>query len=501
MMDARDARTCPDGRAPLGRLLASGAASLDYSDLPGEVIAQARRAIFDSLGAMCAGARSSLGRKVLDSLAAVFGCSDAARIPGTRRTSSPAGAAFASGFLAEVYEVTDGYKKGGCHPGSVVVPAALAAWQAHPCGGRDLMAAIVAGYETMMAASEIAHPTQTWRGFAPTGTCGALGAAAAASRILGLDAERTSWALGAAGFLAPLSLQAAFFGHGIKPAHAGAAATAGVQAAFMAAAGIDGPQDIIEGEKGLVDATCADEATARRVKALAEGLRPESGPVRRGAFRMMNLYFKPYPSCRHTHGGLDAILTLRARHTLEPDRVERVVIGTYALGASIVGREPVLGAGGSRETAYVECQFSLPYLAAAALADGELGLGQLSPERMSDPALWDLASRIAVCADPDCTQRYPEATVSRATVFLRGGGSVSERVDCPRGDPGNPMSDDELVAKFARLAACGAAECPRLVREVWDAVATLDVNAGALESALDALAKLNEEARMVDGEA
>jgi 2-methylcitrate dehydratase PrpD len=147
-------------------------------------------------------------------------------------------AAFCNGWLGDLLDYEDTQKFGGNHPGATIVPAALAVGQRQGSSGEELLAALVAGYEVANRIAFAVFPSSTLRGFLPTGASGTIGAAAAAARLLHLDAEATAHAINIAGFLLPISAADTLWeGESAKPAHAAHAAATGVDAALLAARG------------------------------------------------------------------------------------------------------------------------------------------------------------------------------------------------------------------------------------------------------------------------
>jgi 2-methylcitrate dehydratase PrpD len=284
------------------------------------------------------------------------------------------------------------------------------------------------------------HPHHTLAGFLPTGTCGAFGAAAAASKLMGQDVEGMLNSLGNAGYLLPLSMAEHLMGgYTSKIVQGGQAASAGITAAGLAGAGITGAPYVLEGSHlngGFTQITTrADPDLSKIVEGLGEH------------FSIMDIYFKPYTACRHTHGAAQAALELVGKERLDPQAIEAVDVYTYAIASLAVGKGV-----GARDT-FVSAQFSLPYVVSACLIDGEMGPAQLKEERIADPALGELAQRVRVNVDPELSAAYPGMTASRVEIRLKSGQTLVKQVDIPKGDPRDPMTAGDLADKVRRFAS------------------------------------------------
>jgi 2-methylcitrate dehydratase PrpD len=348
-------------------------------------------------------------------------------------------AAFINGTTAEAIEAQDGSRFGGNHPGVAVIPAALAVAEEVGAGGPAVIEAVVAGYEAANRPAAAMHPWHTLGGFLPTGTCGTYGAAVAAARLRGLDADQLLNALGNAGFLLPLSMAEHLMGgYTIKIVQGGQAASAGIMAAGLAGAGVTGAPYVLEGSAlngGFAKITTAAEPTLSRI---TEGLGD--------TYSVMDVYFKPYTACRHTHGAAQAALELARSEALDPAQVERITVHTYGIAELAVGK------GVNPTSSFVSAQFSIPYVVAACLVDGELGPGQLTEKRIADPTLLDLASRVTVTTDEQLNKLYPDKTSSRIEILFKDGRSLSRQVDDPKGDPRDPMDAAALARKVKQFA-------------------------------------------------
>lgn len=434
------------------RNLALFSAGLSFETLPEEVIHKAKLCLLDYLANIYGSLQLEAAQAVVEHVRSLGGPETCTAL-GCGFKTGLQNAAFINGTTAEAIEAQDGYRFGGNHPVSAVIPAVLAVAEAEGAGGGKVIEAIVAGYEVANRAAAAVHPGHTVSGFLPTGTCGTFGAAAAVARLLDFSADETLNAIGNAGYLLPLSMAEELMGgYTIKIVQGGQAASAGIMAAGLAGKGITGCPEIIEGSSlsgGFIQIT-------NTMKSDVNKLAHELGRH----FTIADIYFKPYTSCRHTHGAAQAALELARKHSIEAAAIDSVTVHTYTLGAIAAGKG--VAEGGS----FVSAQFSIPYVTAVALLDGELGPGQLTGQRMKDKELMELVGRVKVVQDEELSSCYPEVTASRVGVKLRSGELLEKLVEVPKGDPRDPMTEEDLVKKVERFSGSRDGEKVKRVIEL-----------------------------------
>ncbi len=420
------------------RTLAAFCADLAYENLPSAVVEKAKLCVLDFL----ANVYGSLELEAFSALVPLFrecrGPETATAIGCGFRTGVR-DAAFLNGTAAESIEAQDGLRFGGNHPGAAVIPAALAVAEEAAAGGRAFLQAVVAGYEAANRIAAAVHPRHTLSGFLPTGTCGTFGAACAAARLMGLDGPGMLGAFGNAGYLAPLSMAEQLMGgRTVKIVQGGQAASCGVLAASLSRSGIRGSPDVLEGSAlkgGFLQITTGGQAAPER---LTERLGEH--------YTLLDVYLKPYTSCRHTHGAAQAVLELVQADGLGPEDIEGIDVYTYGIGALAVGKSI------SREDTFVSAQFSIPYVVACCVLDREMGPGQLRRGRLRDPSLLAFCAKVSVRYDEELNKLYPDKTATRVEIRLKGGGAKIRQVDTPRGDPRDPMTAEEVTGKMRRFA-------------------------------------------------
>jgi 2-methylcitrate dehydratase PrpD len=372
-------------------------------------------------------------------------------------------AALANGTLAHALDFDDTHLPSVLHPSACVVPAALAAAEAADASGLDLLRAVAIGDEICVRLGMAGYDPEARnsiffdKGFHATSICGALGASAAAGVILGLRSEAIADALGIAASMGAGIIEANRTGGSVKRIHCGWAAHSGLVAAHLASHGVTGPPTVLEGRFGFFNAF----TNGRFQKAaIVDGLGDR--------WELDRVFYKPYPANHFTHAGIDAALALRARG-LDPAEVVRIELGvaeptlrTIAEPASQKARPP---------TPYA-AKFSGPFTVAVALLGGSgLGVGHedFTAETTEDPEHLRLAGLVECHADPEATEVFPHQFPAVLRVTTRGGSVWDERVRHNRGGPDNPLTREELTAKYRTNAAgrISAAAIQTLEDLVW----------------------------------
>lgn len=420
------------------RALSDFCAELKWDSVPEPIIEKIKWALLDNLGVVL-GASATKEGKVFADYVRDLGDREEATALGFGFKSSTRNAAFLNGTLSEVLELQDGYTKGGVHPCCGVISAALAVAEHSHKSGRDLLLSIIVGYEAADRVAEALHPSHLGRGFQPTGTAGAVGAAAAAGKLMGFSAEEMFNAIGISGFILPISTGDNLWGgYTIKPVHGGAGAKAGVESALLAQRGLTACS--LEGDPKLKRGFCVLVSDQPNYEKMTEGLGEK--------YTISDVYFKPFACCRVNHSPVEIAIDLAERHDLKPEDVAKVHVKTYNFAAAVPGNIRT-----NVNSNLLDCQFSTSYTVATALSERRVGLEQFTPEKIKDPDLQDLASRVSIEADPEMEAMRPANRACIVEVTLKDGKKISGRVDYPLGDPRKPFSDADLMKKFQGLAA------------------------------------------------
>jgi 2-methylcitrate dehydratase PrpD len=349
--------------------------------------------------------------------------------------------AFLRGVSAHILELDDIHKTSTVHAAAPVISAALSVAEREQADGRDFLLAVVLGYEAAFRIGEAVNPSH-YRYWHPTGTAATFGAAAAAGSLLHLTPEQMLHALGSAGTQAAGLWEFNADGAMSKHLHPGKAAMNGILAADLAKAGFTGATHILEGDRGFFQAMSSSHDPTRITDALGTN------------WKILENCYKLHSCCAHTHTAIDLVgqaFSLPARFS----GPRSILVETYGPGYEIV-KDP------NPQTPF-QAKFSLAYCVAAALLDGRVTLAQFTPQRLADPAIRDLLTRIQVTVADDLTAKYPQAWPARMTITSENGEVFRETADYPRGNPENPVSTAELEAKFRSLVepirGAEAAEC------------------------------------------
>ncbi len=365
-------------------------------------------------------------------------------------------AALVNGYLAHLQDYDDTHFPTILHPSAPTWPAALAAAEHRGTSGRETLAAFALGAEVACRVAMSIHPWHYDAGWHITGTVGVFGAAAAASRLLGLDERATAWALGLAGTHAAGVRET--FGTNGKALHAGHAAASGLRAASLASRGFTGPEEILDGRRGFWAVLSPNGHDATYIESL-EAL----APLEHWELRSNGL--KPYANGVVSHPLQDAVIELRNRHAIAPESVRAIEARVHPLVLELMNRaDPAVG---------LEGKFSHQHCAAAALVDGAGHEAQFTDARVRDPLIASI--RALVRATPDPTLAEEEVHV---TIRLGGGTEHSTHVRHATGSPENPMTDAQLEAKFSALSGerLGTERAARLLDAAWrlDAAPSLE---------------------------
>ena len=438
--------------APVTREIAAWLAKLRHEDIPAETRHALRLLVTDTFGATLAGLGQPWTKSVTawaERGALPAGAKGLATVWGEPTARfRPSDAALVNGTAAHAFELDD-FHNAKLHPGAVVIPAAMAVAEARGIDGKRLETAITAGYEVMIRTSLALDPSEgRLRGWHLTAICGTFGAAAAAAVLMGLDAERTAWALGLAGTQSGGLFAFNADGTMSKRLHPGRAAQAGIMAAELAELGLSGPTQIYEAEDGGF--------------LWAYSSKSKTGPLIDGLgskWHATDTTFKPYSCCGSLHSYIDCAIDLRPRW--KPGARVRAGVAEVV---NVQCGYPY------RPGSELNAQMSIRYCIAIALLDGAALPGQFTPERIADPAVTRLAQAIEVSHDPAQDKLYPgryAAWVEIESAPKSNSFERNERLD-PSGHPSNPARDRTLMEKYNRLAGTviGAGPAARLAAEI-----------------------------------
>jgi 2-methylcitrate dehydratase PrpD len=420
------------------RGLAEFGAGLAYEAIPAEVRERLKLLILDALGCALYGAHLEWCRIVVSSLSSIDDTKTCV-IWGTANRLSAPHAALANGTQVQSFELDDVHRAGVLHVGAVVLPALLAVAELRRgLSGKDFLAAAAAGYETGPRVGLCMGPEHIGQGWHSGATVGVFAAAAAASRGLNLNFEKSIHALGIAGTQSS-GLMAAQFGAMVKRMHAGRASQSGLYGALLAERGFTGIEDVFENEYGGFCTTFSRSTDRFDRTQLTAGL---------GAtWQTMGVALKFYACVGSNHTTLDALRALQAEHRFGAGDVDRVVVHGSQVTADHAGWKYA-------PAGMTAAQLNLSFCVATFLLEGDCFVEQFDAASIRDPRRLALAERVSVHADPAITARGAKHRHAvRVEVSLKNGSRLSRTADTPRGGDENFASPAEIVAKFEKLAA------------------------------------------------
>ena len=420
------------------RTLAKFASNVNYEDLPPDVVDRAKYFCLDFAGVTLNGSTTDSAKAVVRALDDV-GRSGPSTIVGTNKRALPEYAAMANGTAFHSIEMDDVNNEASLHPGVVAFPTALAMADIAPVSGKDFISAVVAGYDVIIRLGRALKPKEHYgRGFHPTGTCGAFGGAAVAARLLGLQGDDYTHALGIAGSQAAGSMEYLAQGAWTKRLHPGWSAHSGIWAALLARAGYSGPTTILEGRDGFLNAYSGDPDPSLVLKDLGE------------EYQVTRTSVKPHACCRYNQGPIDCLLEIGKSNDFQAMDIEEVKIGVLSQGMRLVA-EPVEAKRNPKSV--VDMQFSMPFAAAVALSYGSASLNEYAIGIPDRPEVRHIMDRVQCVTDPKLDAQTPKLFPAWAEVRTADGRTMRSELTYPKGDPENPVTWDEMRTKFNLLSA------------------------------------------------
>lgn len=426
-------------------------AELDFEQIPPRVVHFAKGLMIDWLGSTLAG-KGARQVEIIDCFARAMGPANGPSIViPTRRRTSPYFAAMVNAAASHVVEQDDVHNGSVFHPAAVIFPAVLAVAEAEGKSGREMLTACIAGYEVGIRVGEFLGRSH-YEIFHTTGTAGAVAAAAAVGKLIGLDAAGLNHALGSAGTQAAGLWEFLRDAADSKQLHTARATTNGLFSAYLARDGFKGAAQILEGKKGMAAGMSSDADPARLTDGLGSRWATEETS------------FKWHASCRHTHPAADALQLLMRREGLGPDDIAQVVTHVHQ------GAIDVLGAVDIPQTVH-QAKFSMGTVLGLIAVNGVADLDAFERQALADAGVTRFRSKVRMEFDAEIDSLYPKRWVGKVSVTTVDGRKLTALVDEPKGDPGNTLARQELESKAIRLAefrsGATADEMRRCIARVW----------------------------------
>jgi len=421
-----------DTKTKLVESVVGFAKEISFNDIPEDVIQHAKLVLLDTLGAVLAAShpKYSAGR-ILTEIIEDLGGVEESTIVGKGFKSSCINAALVNGTLGYYCDIEAHHPEAVVHPAATIVPTCLAIGEREKADGKEFIIAFILGTEFDCRVSSALNPRVLYdRGFHPSSIAGTIGAAVAAGRLVGLDSNQFSIALGlAAQQTSGLLAWKEDFSENARPFNHSIAARNGLTAALLAKRGFGGPPDIFQGIYHIFRAYSKEDECDPGKLTVDLGRK----------FSITELAFKRYSCCAFLHPGLDALSVIMDKHRLESKDIESIVLRFAKNGTELIDGTELRS-------------HSAQYIFPIAALDRKVMIDDILYDRRSEPEVERLMARTRVVGDEELDAGYPERYSSIVEVTTTDGRKVSERVDYAAGTPQNPFSREEIEKKFFELS-------------------------------------------------
>lgn len=354
---------------------------------------------------------------------------------------------FMKGFAAHVFELDDGHRHGMIHLGASIITAVLAK---DNLSSESILRGIVMGYEAAVRCARAIQPGHKMRGYHVSGTCGTIGSAMGVAFACGYNKEQLKSTLACAVSSAAGVLEIQEQSSELKPYNVGRAAMDGLVAAQIGRLALSGPDDILGGKRGFL-------------AALTDTPHPEFMiDFSNVDYAIEGIYQKVHAACRHCHPAIDATLDMRKDLELKPDEIDKIEVHTYKLAVGSHDHTDIRGISSAK--------LSTPFAVALAIVKGSAGYADYNEDNLNDYWIKNITNKVRVIEDDEFTQQSPAVRGARVTIYMKDGREFEAPCMYPKGEPENPLTQEELEEKFRGLAMYGgltSAECDEVISEVW----------------------------------
>lgn len=428
----------------LSERLAEYIETVRYNTVPQEVLQFTKLCIVDYYASLLKGKDTEPVRMMNDVMTLLGGDPQATAVTGLK--TSVTNVAFINGGASHIMELDDIHKASIVHAATAIMPAAIAVAEWKGLSGKELLEAIIVGYEVAFRVGETVTPSHYFY-FHNTATCGTFGAVAAVAKLLKLSKEQIVHAFGSAGTQAAGLWEFIEDGAMSKQLHPGKAGMNGILSALLAEQNFTGASAIFEGRRGFFEAMSERYDASKMTIHLGD------------QFKIMENAFKVHASCRHTHAAMDLAAALHNKFgTQRLTEVNTISIGAYQVALDITD-DP------NPQTIYA-AKFSLQYCVALALLTGKGGYSSFTEEALSNSAIRDLMKKINVYVDPDVNAAYPDKWGARLRLEWPNGQVEEVESEYPKGDPENPLTTQQFIDKFYDLVPLKQEHKERIVATI-----------------------------------
>src|SRR5580765_7483815 len=442
----------------LSHFIAEWACALNYEDLSPAAIEAAKLFWFDSIGCALGGSQQDDARILLKHYRAMGGNGKATTFVSGFKTN-PVDAAFLNGHMIRAMDYNDIYWKADpCHP-SDLIAAPLALCESEGLRGKDLILSTIIAYEIEMRLCEIGRPGVREYGWHHA-TLSAFAAPVAAGRALSLTPEQMVSAIGisASRTFCPGAVTAGKLTN-MKNTVDPWAGRMGAESALLARDGFSGPEHIIDGKEGLFAVFKHVQYKGEPATFDGEALVKDLPNSKGSHYRILDCGMKSFPIEALSHSPLTAMMKTVKENKIKAADVKEIKVEVIARAADILG-DPHKYRPDSKETA----DHSLPYCMAVGLVDGMVTPLQFKEERVLDRSLIPVMDKVKVVANQEFEALFPKFQPSQVTITTTAGKKFTKRVDVPKGDPRDPMTEEEIAVKFNALGrdVVGEKQCEKL---------------------------------------
>ena len=358
--------------------------------------------------------------------------------------------AFQNGFAAHVLELDDGHRHGMIHLGASIVSAVLEVAKKECLKSDDVLRGIIMGYEVAVRCARAIQPGHKVRGYHVSGTCGTIGSAMGVAFACNYNKDQLKSTLACAVSSAAGVLEIQEQASELKPYNTARAAYDGVLAAQIGKLALPGPDDILGGKRGFL-------------AALTDTPHPEFlTDFSDDGYCIEGIYQKVHAACRHCHPAIDATLDMRNNLNLQPDQIEKIEIHTYKLAVGSHDHTEIKGISSAK--------LSTPFAVALAIVKGSCGYADYNEDNLNDYWIKNLTRKVRVIEDDNLTAQSPAVRGARVTIYMKDGNEYKSTCLYPKGEPENPLTQEELEEKFKGLAMYGgltSGACEEIINEVW----------------------------------
>lgn len=424
----------------------------NFDALPQNVVLRAKEVLVDSLSVIAAGAQEdevkALKERIVDPKAR-----QVASLIGLGMRTEPSKAALINGTAGTFLELDEGNQFGRGHPGIHVIPAALAIAEDGRLSGRDLVTALVLGYEI---GTRIGIACKIRMSMHPHGTWGTVGAAVAVAKLMGYGEAAMKEMINVSSSLGlATSRRTMLEGGTVRNVYSGVSNTMGILAHELVQSGFTGEAD---GLKTVYGSVVSDTFSP---EVMTEDLGKR--------FEIARNYFKMHACCRYNHGTLDALEQILAQRPLKADEIEAVDVETYSLAAQLCDQNP---------RNMLAAKFSIPFAVATLIVHGRTDVSCFNAEIVRNDAVQTLAKRVEVKEDPKLTAMMPARRPSKVKVTLKSGEKLEAEVTMNKGDFEDPYGPADLEKKYYSLAdsVWGHAKAEQIRSQLMGVEKVKDIN-------------------------